>query len=56
MRLDEDSLDFDTWFEREGYDEQHMSMFATVWDAALDAGKNELDDEWHWLLDNLKST
>lgn len=47
-------IDFDTWFKKHGYDEEHRQMFSVVWNAAIEAAKNELDDEWHWLLDNLK--
>lgn len=54
-KIDEDSIDFDAWFERMGFDEQYRKIFAVVWDAALESGKRELDEEWHWLLDGLRS-
>jgi hypothetical protein len=29
-------MDFDEWFDSQGYDEQHREMFRGVWNAALE--------------------
>ena len=48
-------MTFDQWFKAEGFDEQHRSVLAKAWDAALENAKKDLDNEWHWLLNNLKA-
>jgi hypothetical protein len=32
---------FDDWFNDQGYDIAHKSVFETVWDAAIDNQKNK---------------
>ena len=56
MKMLDGSQDFNLWFNRQQFGEQQRSTFATVWDAALESVKNELDDEWDWLIDSLKSS
>lgn len=49
------TLAFSDWFKLSGYDEQHRAILQEAWTAALDSAINELDSEWHWLLENLKA-
>lgn len=53
--MDEDTVSFEQFFSEEGYAEEHRAVFAHIWNAALESAKNELDDEYHWLMDNIKA-
>ena len=49
------TLAFSDWFKLSDYDEQHRAILQEAWTAALDSAINELNSEWHWLLENLKA-
>lgn len=46
-------MTFDNWFDANGYSEEHRAMFAVVWSAALSSARDQLDGEWHWLMDEI---
>jgi hypothetical protein len=44
---------FEKWFETSGFDPEYKVIAESAWNAAINAAKENLDDECHNVLDDL---
>ena len=51
----EDGLKFEQWFEQSGFSENRRELFAMVWNSALLQVERDMDEDLHWIIEDLKA-